>query len=55
MYSNSNFNGKYCAIIGPKLFGPPDYWGPDYLETAVIMFSTSSYIMKLIRSRCDGH
>jgi hypothetical protein len=48
--NNNNSNGKYCAIIGPKLFGPP-----DYRETTVIRFSTSSYIMKWIRSRCDVH
>ena len=50
MYCNNNFNGKYCAIVGPKLFGPP-----DYRETTVIKFITSSYIMKWIRSRSDIH
>jgi len=55
MYCNNNFNGKYCAIVGPKFFRPPDYRGPDYRETTVIRFNTSSYIMKLIRSRCDIH
>jgi hypothetical protein len=39
IYCNNNFNGKYWAIVGPKLSGPPvdaDYQGPDYQGTTVL-------------------
>ena len=37
---NNNNNGKYWAIIGPKLYGPPE--DPEYRRTAV--FSTTLLI-----------
>ena len=33
MHCNSNFSGKYWAIVGSKLSGPPG--DPDYRETTV--------------------
>jgi len=31
MYCNNHFNGKYSAVLGPKLSGSPD--DPDYQGT----------------------
>jgi len=33
MQCNNNFTGKYLAITGPKLSGPP--WDPDYRGTTL--------------------
>jgi hypothetical protein len=44
MYSNNNFNGKYWAIFGTKLSGPPgdpDYGSPNYRGTRVLVALTS--------------
>jgi len=34
--NNNNFNGKYWAIVGPKLPGPPRF-ADDWLGTNVIV------------------
>jgi hypothetical protein len=40
-YCNSHFNGKYLAVVGPKLPGPscdPYYLSPDYKGATVFLF-----------------
>jgi hypothetical protein len=36
MYCQSNFNGKYCGIFGPKIAWPPG--DPDCRRTTVVVF-----------------
>jgi hypothetical protein len=45
MYYNSNFSGKYWAIIGSKLSGPPR--DPDYRGTTVY-FKLCAYVQMTV-------